>query len=669
MNCRRADRLMSDSLRGDISPHDAESLDLHLQACEQCRDAYESDQATLQRVDRALHRPSDDFVTETMNAVRTAAATEGRDTSLPAGRATGRWRWTTGRATLAAAAFVAVVAIASWLLYPRAPAPGLPRETPRVAVDQAPSPPVEPAVVEDEPAPVLVADEESTEPAPTPHVAHRPSIRREASSAIASRAGGASEGSATDWRAPGSHGALKPGDVIETGADGGLLVEFGDGSSIDVAAETHLVLGDREGSADRPSTMKLLRGDIMVAVQPGGGRFEVWTPAAVAEVQGTEFVLSASEHATVLAVLDGTVLFRNDTGRVTARKMERAIAGIGHAPTEPSELVGREWARDWRQYAAGEMWRIPGADDPAAEAPPEGAEPGDTRERPRTSTSTDVLVVQATEAPPDVDDAPDTDRTDPVAVARAYVEACRSGDVDIAVSLLIADDPFTLQLRDAAAAITGETESEYAAAFSRLFAESSFLPTRLQLEAEAPVVDLPGDGSARVTVNRTWGLDQQLVMQQAEDGTWSIRPIESIKATTNSDTTLVEAQVSQASTVGGNDSYRVMSESEKRLRTLARGFDEYAKEHDSTLPPTATWVDAIEPYVLDRQAFSCPAAPDEEYGYAMNAQAGELQLPPGYTDRRKLFILSEWRGGGRNASATTEELRAMEPLHTDGTII
>jgi len=258
--------------------------------------------------------------------------------------------------------------------------------------------------------------------------------------------------------------------------------------------------------------------------------------------------------------------------------------------------------------------------------------------------------------------APAIDRTNPAEVARAYIEACQAGDAEAALLLLSPDDgAFRPAMVEVSSQLRGPPEGGLS--FGRLVTESLCLPVGLEFAAEAPVVEQVGDGTARVAVRRTWNLQQQFVMERAEDGTWSIKALDSIRATTGSDSWFAGMGPRQASRSGS------AWQSEARLRALAKAFHEYARHHGDRLPPKATWMDAIEPYVLDMQVFRSPAVPEQEYGYAMNALMDGAELPHDSGHRRNIALLFEWRGAERNASAPPEELGDMEPRWPDGSII
>lgn len=259
------------------------------------------------------------------------------------------------------------------------------------------------------------------------------------------------------------------------------------------------------------------------------------------------------------------------------------------------------------------------------------------------------------------------DRTDPAAVARAYVQACRTGDAQTAFALVHERDPLRLAISGMAGDMTRREMERPGFDFTRILTEMMFVPVEFGFDAAEPVLEQDADGRTVVSSKRSWAVDQELVMVQAEDGTWSIKASESIPATTGSEASFLVTQI--AGGPGSPGPVMGVYESQQRLLRLAGAFEQYAREHDGLLPPAATWCDAIDVYVLDPELFESPAFPEQAYGYAMNVLADELELPQNWQDRRNLILLFEWRGAERNATATPEETADMESGWPDGTIV
>lgn len=55
------------------------------------------------------------------------------------------------------------------------------------------------------------------------------------------------------------------------------------------------------------------------------------------------------------------------------------------------------------------------------------------------------------------------------------------------------------------------------------------------------------------------------------------------------------------------------------MTTLGKAFMAYAKQHNGTLPPAATWAKSIQPYVSDASVYRCPNDLTKGFtSYAMN---------------------------------------------------
>lgn len=267
-----------------------------------------------------------------------------------------------------------------------------------------------------------------------------------------------------------------------------------------------------------------------------------------------------------------------------------------------------------------------------------------------------VLLASVTQT----QEAPQVDLTDPQAVAEAYVKACLDGDLETALALMAPDDP----VRQVAREFTGEFRRDMEGQGFTLWqfmTEFMFMPMELGFDYELLGTQRQDD-EAEVIFRRTLDLDQKLQLTRTEDGTWRVKVVDSIKATTGAERSFIAQEIG-GSGGAGPDVYR----SRNNLGKLQRAMQEYAEEHGQRLPPADRWVDEIEPYLLDRSALKCPAQPDLEYGYAMNAAASGADT----TDRgalRDLLLLFEWPSGERNAIAMPEELAVAESLRPGGSI-
>ena len=257
-------------------------------------------------------------------------------------------------------------------------------------------------------------------------------------------------------------------------------------------------------------------------------------------------------------------------------------------------------------------------------------------------------------------DARQVDLTDPQAVAEAYVKACLDGDLEAALALMAPDDPIRQVARTFIEEFRRDMERE-GFTLEQFMMEFLFVPTKLGFDYDLVKTERQ-DGQAQVTVRRSFDLDQKLHLVQAEDGTWQVKVLDSLKATTGAEKSFLAQEIG-----GGGQSGPDVWLSRNNLRALQQAMEDYAQEHDERLPPADRWVDEIELYLLDRSVLQCPAAPELECGYAMNAEASEADI----TDRaalRSLLLLFEWPSGERNAIAMPEELAVAQALRPNGSI-
>ena len=138
---------------------------------------------------------------------------------------------------------------------------------------------------------------------------------------------------------------LRSGDVIRTGEDSNVSIEFADGSRVLVhaAAELHLdALGSFENTEYYDTQVRLTQGRMENLVAPlgkGPGRFEISTPAAVTAVRGTRYRVNAAADATRSEVLEGKVGVSNEADGVEVAAGYGTLAAANQAPSAPVELL------------------------------------------------------------------------------------------------------------------------------------------------------------------------------------------------------------------------------------------------------------------------------------------------------------------------------------------
>jgi len=138
---------------------------------------------------------------------------------------------------------------------------------------------------------------------------------------------------------------LHNGDEIRTGPKGSATLEFGDGSRLLLQADSQLIIDTLDKYGENTlvdARLRLPQGRVESRVTPRQNvrtRYEIWTPAAVSAVRGTDYRLSMdSTTATARTeVLQGAVDVKG------ARATRRVAKGFGALATKdkPPELAVR----------------------------------------------------------------------------------------------------------------------------------------------------------------------------------------------------------------------------------------------------------------------------------------------------------------------------------------
>lgn len=134
------------------------------------------------------------------------------------------------------------------------------------------------------------------------------------------------------------------GDRLITEKSAMVAILFTDGSLLKVKDLSDVTLTATpigEGRLDTKVDLPL--GELWAKVTRRDSKFEIVTPSSVASVKGTEFfVLVEGDGMSLLFVLDGTVEFRNEEGRVLVKKNQRSIARKNRPPTIPKRMSREE---------------------------------------------------------------------------------------------------------------------------------------------------------------------------------------------------------------------------------------------------------------------------------------------------------------------------------------
>ena len=256
-----------------------------------------------------------------------------------------------------------------------------------------------------------------------------------------------------------------------------------------------------------------------------------------------------------------------------------------------------------------------------------------------------VALLMAVALPVAAQDAPEVDLTDPAAVARAYMTACREGDAAAVLSLLDPEDAALPMLKEMAEQLARQPDE--VPRFATMMREYLFLPMGMDWAVE--MGDSAGEGDeAHVAFDASMTLQGQLVLGRQEDGTWRVKLLDSLRASAPDGKSFMAEQIAregrQAS--GGPGAQH---QSRQNMQALSQALIKYSGEHAGRLPPAETWMDELEDYLLDHSVFECPSDEDKPFGYAMNEALSGAKLPDDWEVRRDIILLAEWPGAGRNA--------------------
>jgi len=121
---------------------------------------------------------------------------------------------------------------------------------------------------------------------------------------------------------------LRPGDSLQTGADGKVSVQCSAGVIFQIGPGSLIRIDDLISSPGSDSIiLNLTRGyaAAILAKVDGSQSVKIQTPAAVASVRGTEFVVEASEDETNVSVQNGEVQVLDASGATAVARMGRML--------------------------------------------------------------------------------------------------------------------------------------------------------------------------------------------------------------------------------------------------------------------------------------------------------------------------------------------------------
>ncbi len=140
---------------------------------------------------------------------------------------------------------------------------------------------------------------------------------------------------------------FKPGDVLETGEEGSIMLEFGDGSRLLLQGNSTMTFEILEAYGDRdvPNIrLRLHRGRIETTVAPNRSpdrRFEIKTPTGSAGARGTRFRVGADRDKQLLRteVTHGTVAVEGGGKELSVAENFGTVVEAGRPPIPPLPLL------------------------------------------------------------------------------------------------------------------------------------------------------------------------------------------------------------------------------------------------------------------------------------------------------------------------------------------
>lgn len=143
------------------------------------------------------------------------------------------------------------------------------------------------------------------------------------------------------WRQAKVGETLQTGQRIKVGPNSSAQLQFADASHLVIQPESTVALDTLSvyaGGYMADTQVRLQAGRVEVHANPQGRtgqKFEVITPAAVASVRGTQFLVEAQDARTVQQTTQGQVELRSEQGRVLVSEGFSSFAKAGEKPQQP----------------------------------------------------------------------------------------------------------------------------------------------------------------------------------------------------------------------------------------------------------------------------------------------------------------------------------------------
>ena len=147
------------------------------------------------------------------------------------------------------------------------------------------------------------------------------------------------------------HDAVQSGDELITGENSQAVLKTGDGSTVTIYPDSHVIFNER--SADVRELLHLFLGSIKVHIEKISGRpnpHKMTTPTAVIAVRGTTFSVFVDEtDSTLVAVDEGMVAVANRQSadqEILLTNGQRTWVRPGQPPQQAQAFRGRSERAD-----------------------------------------------------------------------------------------------------------------------------------------------------------------------------------------------------------------------------------------------------------------------------------------------------------------------------------
>ena len=144
------------------------------------------------------------------------------------------------------------------------------------------------------------------------------------------------------WQFAPAGANLSIGQMLRVGPDSSARIQFADASVLLIQPNTTIVLDTLSVYANghmADTTLRLQSGRVEIRANPHhntGQQFEVITPAAVAAVRGTHFMVLSESNRTIEQTYEGQVIVQSRLAKVLVPKGYGSTVDLGALPTAPS---------------------------------------------------------------------------------------------------------------------------------------------------------------------------------------------------------------------------------------------------------------------------------------------------------------------------------------------